>query len=373
MIAGLLVLQALALGLVGEAPCTDLAPWGWSVEDLPVAVHSQHPCLDVIVAPDGLLVVAAAGTMGGPQVAVEDGGGWTVEHPINAAGCPRLDLDQGFVRLAVPTDEGVLLARREGQVWKSTLVPVTGGLWTLLPDGQVRTVDAGPFGETLVVHDSDATQDEVVPLPGTPIGGNRLDLRSLTVSAGGATHVLFQRNGHRTLEYATNADSAWSFDVVEALKIDPPEAFTGAGGGLVPLPLVVDVQERAHVAYRLRPSMKLAYATNRSGAWQRTILDHGAPIALDVNLRLAPDDTPWLAYQYVATGDLAVATRVDGAWKTVLVDALDTAGSKRALASGPDGREHVVYTRFGWGAFPYYDLYAIQHAVSLPCAVRRRP
>jgi hypothetical protein len=213
----------------------------------------------------------------------------------------------------------------------------------------------------------------VVPLPGTPIGGNHLDLRSLTVSAGGSTHVLFQRNGHRTLEYATNTDGAWSFDVVEALQVDPPKTYDESFHGPVSLPLVVDALERAHVAYRLRPSMKLAYATNRSGSWLRTVVAHGAPISLTVNLRLAPDDTPWLAYQYVATGDLAVATPIDGAWKTVLVDALDTAGNLRALASGPDGRWHVVYTRTGWGAFPDYYLHAVQHAVSVPCEARRRP
>ena len=355
-------------------PCTDTPPSGWSVEDLPVAVTSQGRCLDVIVAPDGLVVVAIAGAIGGLAVAVLEEGGWIVEHPVDGGiGCPRLDLDGGLIRLAVRSDDGVVLAIREGASWASTVVPVTGELWTPLPAGRIRTVDAGPFGEALVVRDSDATQDEIVPLPGTPTGGNRLAPRSLAVGADGSTHVLFQRNGQRTLEYATNADGAWSFDVVEALMVDRPRSYDESFHGPVRIPLVTDAMERAHVAYRLRPSMKLAYATNRSGTWQRTVVDHGSPISLDLNLRLAPDDTPWLAYQYVATGDLALATPIDGAWKTVVVDALDTAGSERALASGPDGREHVVYTRFGWGAFPYYDLHAVQHAVSIPCDARRRP
>jgi hypothetical protein len=127
--------------------------------------------------------------------------------------------------------------------------------------------------------------------------------------------------------------------------------------------------------------MKLAYATNRSGSWSRTIVDHGAPSGLPAVLRLAADGAPWIAYQRVAAGDLKLAALGPAGWRSLIVDAEGTAGDAIAFAAGPDGRWHLVYTRSGEGAIPYYGARPLQHAVPIPCqaaepsplSARRRP
>jgi hypothetical protein len=337
-------------------------------------------CIEAVVSPEGALVVAAM-SHGNADVAVLEGDTWTPEVHVEDAGCPVLDLDDGLVRLAVPSTYGVWVSTRTGQGWTSILVPAVDGLFAILPDGQLRTVAPGPFGETLVVHDSGTTGDDVVPIPQTPLGGNQLNVRGLALGAGGSTHVLFQRNARRSLEYASNASGAWTFEVAESLEIDGAPTYVWTANERYRPALAVDADGRGHVAFRLMPSMKLAYATNRSGTWKRVIVDHGAPIGSDVRLRLAADGAPWLAYLRAAAGDLALASPVGGTWATTTVDGLDTAGTERALAQGPDGRWHLAYTRFDWRTWPHYAERSIQHAVSVPCASatplprsqRRRP
>jgi hypothetical protein len=366
MLAGLLIVQALAVGLAGEAPCTDTPPSAWSVEPTPLLVARYDACVDAVVSPEGAVVVAAM-SYGNADVAVLEGATWTTEVHVEDAGCPVLDVSDGLVRAAIPGPYGLWVSTRTSEGWTSILVPPVDGLFAILPDGQLRTVEPGPLGETLVVHDTGTTADDLVPIPLTPPGGNLITLRALALGSGGSTHVLYQRNHRSALEYATNASGAWVFEIAEPLEVDQPNVFGWTSLGPFRPAFAVDAADRAHVAFRLKPSLKLAYATNRSGTWERAIVDHGAPIGIDVRMRLAVDGAPWLAYLRIATGDLALATPVGGTWATTTVDALDTAGTNRALALGPDGRWHLAYTRFDWRTWANYPTWPIQHAASVPC------
>jgi len=371
MPTSLMIVHLALWSAVLTPPCTDAPPSGWSVESTALSLSRHDPCVDLLIADDGSVIVAARDA-NGVGLEVLSNGAWSTAFQSLEGGCPVLAEANGVMRVAFSEPAGVRVATRTGSVWPSEHVSGIEAPFAILPDGRLRSVGVDPFGEALVLHESGATEDVIVAIPGTPIGGNIVDLVAMALGADGSTHVLFRRNTRPALEYATNASGTWRFEVADPLQFDRTAVYWGWSNNPPPVVgFVIDAEAHAHLAYRLKPSMKLAYATNASGTWRREIVDHGAPVSLDVALRLSAEGVPWLAWQRVAAGDLVVSTRANDGWTTVTVDALDTAGTARGLALGPDGRWHLAFSRFGGNLYGWYDARPIQHAVSVPCVEGR--
>jgi hypothetical protein len=386
MIASTILTSLVALGLSAEpvAACSDVPPVAWTIETIgPDACDycGGFRCVDAAVASDGAVVVAAAYRAAGfysveyegGATYVREAGDWRRVANVTGTGCPRLRTNGTALRLAIRASDGTVAVytRADGD-WPVAFLPAVDGTFALRPDGQVRSVSAEPFGEALVVRDSDAVTDTVVPLPNGSLDGDQVALLALEVDDAGATHLVFQRLPH-VLEYASDRSGSWTFDVIEPLEVgllnaawSPYSYYNDSAPRFVAL--AVDADGGAHVAYPLAPSRKLAYATNRTGSWQRTIADHGAPTGYAATLRLAANGTPFVIYHQIASGNLMLAAPGPDGWTVRTIDTKDRAGNGSALAQGPDGRWHAIFSRqvvYGTSASRKRPFL---HAVSVPCA-----
>ena len=119
--------------------------------------------------------------------------------------------------------------------------------------------------------------------------------------------------------------------------------------------LVLDANERMHVAYRVQSTASLGYATNQSGSWLFATLDTD-PFVSDPAIAIGADGEIHIVYTANSTVAHAHKTPT-GTWQSESIDTT-TAGFESSLAVDASGGLHLSY-RHG-------DLIQLMYAYRAP-------
>lgn len=166
---------------------------------------------------------------------------------------------------------------------------------------------------------------------------------SIAVDAQGAVHLAYWDKTGNNLKYATNATGAFVVEIANGADVvDGEEEKIGQFASLG-----LDAGGFAHVATYFETGSSLAYLTNKSGAWARTIVDNdGQDVGKYAALAVDKSSAVHVAYRYSSEEDLRYATNASGAWKAETVDGRNVkVGSYVSLALDADDKAHISYNQ----------------------------
>jgi hypothetical protein len=152
---------------------------------------------------------------------------------------------------------------------------------------------------------------------------------SLGVDAAGVVHIAFATgSGICAIAYTNNAAGTWPISYIN------DSAQCGVS-------LALDSAGRPHVAYM--DWGDLMYATNVSGAWVSSVIDHMDWVGgADVSIAVGPGDKLHVSYED-QNADLKYATNVSGAWVAQFLDAGGEFGKDMSIKVDPAGKAHISY------------------------------
>ncbi len=160
--------------------------------------------------------------------------------------------------------------------------------------------------------------------------GNNIRQVSIALDSVGTAHIGYAvGDGICAIRYANNSGGVWSDFVVNS---------SGANCGAS---LALDSSGRPYIGYM--DAADLTYATNASGMWVSSVVDHLDWIGgNDVSMAVGPGNSLHISYQD-SNADLKYVTTATGAWVTRYLDAVGSVGSGNSMKIDSSGTAHISY------------------------------
>ena len=139
--------------------------------------------------------------------------------------------------------------------------------------------------------------------------------------------------------------------------------------------IVIDSNDKVHIAYRDSTSNDLNYATNESGSWVYSTIDSVGSVGHYNSIALDSNDGLHISYYDTSNDDLKYATDKSGSWAIISADTEGNVGAYSSIALDSSDNVHISYYDATIGDLRYMmldsssNVYAYSISPALPAGL----
>ncbi|MCD4653026.1 hypothetical protein K8T06_03735 [bacterium] len=310
---------------------------GWNTEIIDNNSRTNTLCLDTAENPVVAYLRGNTGQATEINIAIWTGSDWDIslldtDNPSYQPHLTYTNMGQPHVSYS---NSGISFAVRSGGNWQEEINI----------DGSIS--DIGIYGSQVMIPCYNFPDIEFTYFTGTGwntefiTSGANVSAIDLEVSSDGFPHIVYHNGdfSNNQIVYAYRDTNSWHTEIL------------GSGGGMLQAPpkLALDQNDRPHVIYYDSSLYEMIYAHNPGGSWNKETFLASNPEYVD--LKIAPDDHPMIAY--IDPTNVYLAEKINDVWGfETVVSSLDVRMRMVSIEATALGEPCLLYIEDN---IDYYD------------------